>query len=236
LNQAQGLQDLIRTIQRLNLSHFPAAWIERGEAIGEGETFWVERCRIVGHGKHTIEKQTTGKQVAVKHLKVGRWDSESPEYRRRLNSLLLELRIMDHGPLKSHPNILTLIGYGWNADEGGILPYILVDYCANGNVRQYLTEKKASAINNGTERTLSPKLKEMLIADVAAGIDVLHTAGIIHGDVKLENVLVVDSDQRYDSPMAKLCDFGHSIIIGLEPDIQKPISYNGTRRYVHCQS
>jgi serine/threonine protein kinase len=95
----------------------------------------VERWRIASHGK----------LVAVKHLKVGRRETGSLEYLRRLDSLLLELHIMDHGPLKSHPNILTLIGYGWNTDEGGLLPYILVHYCANGNLRQYLTAKNTLA-------------------------------------------------------------------------------------------
>jgi serine/threonine protein kinase len=72
----------------------------------------------------------------------------------------------------------------------------------------------------------------MLIADVAAGIHALHTVGIIHGDIKLENVLVVDSERRSVSPMAKLCDFGHSIVMGLEPKTKQCIAFNGTRRHV----
>jgi serine/threonine protein kinase len=210
----QGVRDVIRTVKSLDIPRFHYSQIQRGRSVGEGETFWVEQCQV------------DGKAVAVKHLKVGRCESGRPEFLRRVESLLLELRIMHHNPLKSHPNILTLIGYGWNTDGGGILPYILVDYCANGNARQYLRAKRVPPIH-----------KELMIADVAAGIHALHTTGIVHGDVKLENVLVFDGvqDTRRSHPLAKLCDFGHSIVIGLGLESQEPAFFGGTSRYVHLQ-
>ncbi|PVH93643.1 hypothetical protein DM02DRAFT_502175, partial [Periconia macrospinosa] len=199
-----GLEDVIRTVQSLSLRHFPHYKIGRGESVGEGETFWVEHCNV------------DGRAVAVKHLKVGFRQPGSPEFLRRVNSLLLELRIMHHGPLKSHPNILTLIGYGWNTEGGSILPYMLVEYCANGNLRQYLVDNKP----------VVPRCKELLIADVASGIHALHTAGIIHGDVKLDNVLVFDSNERRISPVAKICDFGHSVLVGILSRYNAPEVFN----------
>lgn len=211
--QVQGLEDVTRTVQSLDLRRFPYAKIHRGESIGEGETFWVEKC--------TVDERV----VAVKHLKVGRRESESPEFLRRVNSLLLELRIMHHSPLKSHPNILNLVGYGWNSEGGSILPYILVEHSAHGNLRHYLTKTCVSPIH-----------KEILIADIAAGIHALHVAGIVHGDVKLDNALVFKSEKRLDSPMAKLCDFGHSIVVGLGSESQKPTAFSGTSRYVFASN
>jgi len=208
--QSQGLQDVIRTVQRLNLPVIPASKIERGEIVGEGETFWVE------HGNHE------GTAVAIKQLKVADNQADPQEFLRRIDSLLLELQIMRHGPLKSHPNILDLVGYGWNTEGRAILPYIVVEYSGYGTLRGYLRGIRGIELLD----------KEMFIADIIAGIYALHTTGIVHGDIKLDNVLVFFSNERSKYPMAKICDFGHSIVEGMEEDARKIAIYRGTSRYV----
>jgi serine/threonine protein kinase len=60
-------------------------------------------------------------------------------------------------------------------------------------------------------------VKIELLLDVLDGLKSLHTEGIAHCDLKLENVLVFRSDpeQQNESPFrsrAKLCDFGFAII------------------------
>jgi hypothetical protein len=57
--QSQGLEDVIRTVQRLDLRTIPFSKIGRREIVGEWETFWVM------HGNFD------GTAVAVKQLKVG---------------------------------------------------------------------------------------------------------------------------------------------------------------------
>lgn len=44
--------------------------------------------------------------------------------------------------------------------------------------------------------------------EVATGIDALHAHGIIHSDIKLENILVFTDNEAH----AKIADFGHSIL------------------------
>lgn len=68
------------------------------------------------------------------------------------------------------------------------------------------------------------------MADIASAIQALHTTGIIHGDVKLENVLVSDFDDRRRCPMARICDFGHSIVKDREEEEQIESNYRGTAR------
>ncbi|KAG5746529.1 hypothetical protein H9Q70_010782 [Fusarium xylarioides] len=63
----------------------------------------VERC---------VDK--TGKVFAVKHLKVSSQVNDHT-FRQRLQSVIFEVQIMKHAPLKVHPNILTAFGY--NAPE-----------------------------------------------------------------------------------------------------------------------
>ena len=210
--EIQGLQDIIKTVQTLNLDFYPQSEIERGESIGEGETFWVERCKA------------QGKVMAIKRLKISSDSRE--EFIRRIQSLLLELQIMHHGPLKNHPNILTLLGYGWNTSGASILPYILVDYCLGGNLRQYLVMNKSPL---GPQRDVLRR-KELFMADIAAGIQALHTTGIVHGDVKLENVLISGFDDLRGCPIARVCDFGHSIVQVSEEDTKGSGRYRGTAR------
>lgn len=57
---------------------------------------------------------------------------------------------------------------------------------------------------------LSVTEKSKLCDGVVIGLAVLHASGVIHGDVKLENVLVFASDEG--EIVAKLSDFGHSIL------------------------
>lgn len=208
--QSQGLEDVIRTVRRLDPQIIHSRELKRGEIVGEGGTFWVEHCSFEGTA------------VAVKRLKVESRETESKEFLRRVDSLLLELQIMHHDPLRSHPNILNLMGCGWDTDRGAVLPYMVVEYSGYGTLREYLRGRHKTTLLD----------QEMFIADVAAGIHALHTTGVIHGDIKLDNVLVFYSNERSNCPIAKIADFGHSILEGKDEDTEKTGIYTGTTRYV----
>ena len=56
-------------------------------------------------------------------------------------------------------------------------------------------------------------LKHLLCLDIARGLSSLHQAGLVHGDVKAENVLVCSSpSRRY---LAKISDFGFSVVVSI---------------------
>lgn len=46
-----------------------------------------------------------------------------------------------------------------------------------------------------------------LATDIAHGLSFLHKYGVVHGDVKLNNILIFEDPYR-----AKLADFGHSVL------------------------
>jgi len=198
-----GLGDVLATVEKLQLERCRYDDLVRQEQLGEGETFWVEKCE---------HKQ---KVFALKHLKLGADAPDSAAFYRRLNSVLLELRIMHHQPLRNHPNILSLLAYGWNTQKQSILPYILVEYSPFGTLREYVKGKKLSMLT-----------KEILMSDVASGLYALHSTGIIHGDVKLDNVLVFPCE-RPAAAIAKISDFGHSIVLTM--DMGTSLRYSGTQ-------
>ncbi len=181
---AKGLDQLLRTIQQLGLRCYSFDELKHEAVVGEGESFRVEKC--------LYNKEV----VAVKHVKLGQNDYH------RLQSVLLEIQIMRHGPLRNHPNILSALGYGWKEYGERLLPYVVVDYAEHGSLREWLRKTKTD-----------PKIKFKLAGDIATGLKALHVCDIVHGDLKLDNILVVPSPGRGIRVVAKLCDFGHSIIL-----------------------
>lgn len=123
---------------------------------------------------------------------------------------------MRHTHVATNPNILSLLAYGWKQEHSTILPYILVDYSPHGTLRNFMLRN--------TEMPLYQRKR--LVLDVAAGLDELHLTGIIHGDVKLDNVLVFDRcDDSQAENLAKICDFGHSLLLNSD---ENNLVYRGT--------
>jgi len=120
----------------------------------------------------------------------------------------LELRILLHAPVRKHCNIVDIVSIGWTRLaplKPSLLPIIYVEFAPNGTLAQYLE-------NN----TLDSAVKNSLTQDIARGLQVLHSCGITHGDLKMDNVLIFprsDSDGPYPvTVQAKLSDFGCSVL------------------------
>jgi serine/threonine-protein kinase len=88
-----------------------------------------------------------------------------------------------------HPNVVGVHAAG-NAD--GLLYYVM-DEVQGESLRQRLTR----------ERRLDPAAVSRIVADVAAALDAAGRAGVVHRDVKPENVLLDEATGR-----AMLADFG----------------------------
>ena len=186
----QSLGDVHRIVQKLRLTKYEYNDLEESAIIGEGESFLVKRCTY------------RGGTIAVKHIKTQTTEGDEGKFQRRLATILLEISIMHHAPLRHHPNILALLGYGWTTSGESLLPYMVVEYGMHGSLRSYMKD-----------HIDLPLLSKVILAgDVAAGLMALHTCQIIHGDLKLDNVVVFTSWDRPSGTIAKICDYGHSIL------------------------
>jgi serine/threonine protein kinase len=203
------LEGVLSIVKKLKLRQCQFSEIEELEGkVGEGETFVVDRCKL------------DGKVVAVKHIKLGDFNVDQRAFHRRLQSVVREISIMHHQPLAQHPHILLLLGYGWKLEGSSPLPYIVVEYGIGGDLRSYLQDRPKSSL----------KAKILHCADVACGLMALHQCGIVHGDLKLNNVIIFKSWDRPSGTVAKLCDFGHSIMLAVENPSQ--LRYVGTTLWV----
>jgi len=86
-----------------------------------------------------------------------------------------------------HPNVVTVYD---SADERG-LPYMVMEHVSGRTLRDVLDEKGR----------LSPTATAELLAGVAAALDHAHANGVVHLDVKPENVLL-------GADTVKVADFG----------------------------
>lgn len=159
-----------------------------GAPLGTGAAFSVERKEAKGE-----------KLVAVKHVlkRDDRPNDNStpvPDSKAILDAVLLELRVLLHLNSLQHRNVVRLLAYGW--DEGP-LPYLVLEYADLGSLRQFLQASPQSW-----------EEKHRTVVGLASALEMLHACEVIHGDIKLENILVFSSRKRgFD---AKLADFGLS--------------------------
>ncbi|KAJ4484152.1 hypothetical protein C8J55DRAFT_559276 [Lentinula edodes] len=140
-------------------------------------------------------------------LKFTRYHTDTHRTASNWKHLLSEVRALLHEPIRYHPNIVRLLGISWGATDGmrSNFPALVLELSELGTLAHLQMNESES---------LSFNIKKKLCWDVAKGISILHACGVVHGDLKHENVLVYpnrDSDATVKY-VAKISDFGGSVM------------------------
>ena len=100
----------------------------------------------------------------------------------------------------NYPNVVKIYDFIENPIT------IVMEYCAKGSLRNIIDKKIY----------LPPLYKIFLIYSICDGLGYIHSKGIIHGDLKCDNILLSDEVKYYIGnkfyPIPKLADFGLSQI------------------------
>jgi serine/threonine protein kinase len=129
-----------------------------------------------------------------------------------MNSAMMEIYAFIHSPLRKHAHVVRLLGLAWRGGN----PFDIT-YCLPVLVVEYAERRDLASLHE--KELLSSELKQSLCLDISLGLDILHRCGIMHGDVKTENILVFpDSQKTY---IAKVADFGFSVVEILEICLSK---------------
>ncbi|RMJ19380.1 hypothetical protein CDV36_001012 [Fusarium kuroshium] len=143
-------------------------------------------------------------------VKIPRPDSNlnSPRSRQLWSAMAMELQILRNDFIHSHPNIVQLLGVCWKSVQDDVLMPSFVLEAAEMDLDKYLTDPKP----------VDYRKMLGLAVDIVTGVRALHEVGIIHGDIKPENVLIFKDPQL--TYIAKIADFGSSL---LRSDLKAPV-------------
>jgi eukaryotic-like serine/threonine-protein kinase len=92
----------------------------------------------------------------------------------------------------SHPNVVAMFDQGFDQTEGAEAVYLTMEYVPGRTLRQHLRDVGR----------LSPIDALELLDPILRALSAAHQAGLVHRDVKPENVLISDSGE------VKVADFG----------------------------
>ena len=143
-----------------------------------------------------------GTRVAIKIIKKMDLTGEDMGLIRR------EIEILK---LCQHPNIILLHDIFENTEY----IYIVMELMRGGDLYAFI-EKHDHKIGEGRARTI--------IHSLATALFYLHSYGIIHRDIKLENLVMVDESEESD---VKIVDFGLSKLVGSDEHCTEPYGTYG---------
>lgn len=96
------------------------------------------------------------------------------------------------GRIVRHPNLASTIGHGLTEDG---VPFLVMKHVQGDPLGRLIQRAGVSSLRRGVR----------IVQQVLAALDAMHRAGIVHGDVKSDNVLVAPDGDR---DLVTLIDFG----------------------------
>jgi len=143
----------------------------------------LENVQQIGGGNFgQVSKGTYfGTEVAIKQL-LDVDDKDMHKYIEREMATLRDMR---------HPNVVQFMGLSRKVTD----VFIITEYISGGDLRKILKDET---------KELSWLLRSRIATDVAYAMTFLHSKGLIHRDLKSNNLLVSDNWK------VKVCDFGFS--------------------------
>ncbi|KAL8633090.1 hypothetical protein Q9189_001168 [Teloschistes chrysophthalmus] len=157
-------------------------------------------------------------KCVVKHLRTD-------QRRNDVHHAYREISRLCHPSLQRHPHIVSLISWGISLDalesvslDSLAMPLLILEraYC---DLAQFI---RSEDYDIASYEFLCDRCLE-----VGRGLAAVHSAGLIHGDLKLENILLFQKGGLSETIwIAKLCDFGSAVPIS--SDAREPSKYLGS--------
>ncbi|MFG2050053.1 Stk1 family PASTA domain-containing Ser/Thr kinase [Micromonospora sp. NPDC048935] len=180
------------------------------------------RGRVARGGMATVYTATDERlerTVAVKIIHP----TQAPEARARIANFVA--RFTDEAKTiarLTHPNVVAVYDQGTHAG----LPYLVMEYVRGRTLRDVLAER----------RRLNPDEALAIIEQMLAAIAAAHRSGLVHRDVKPENVLVAEAPtggvaNLVDS-VVKVADFGLARAVEASADEEQGNQLMATVAYV----
>jgi len=161
-----------------------------------------------------------GAVYAVHHEGIGKRAALKVMHRRLLTDasierILLEARVVNQ---VGHPNIVDIFETG-TLDDGR--PYILMERLDGVPLSSHALDGK-----------LLPDRVIGILLQICDALIAAHAAGIVHRDLKLDNVFLLDNPEDPGTPRVKLLDWGIAKVISQDPRTTLEGQLVGTPQYL----
>ncbi|KAK9424979.1 putative Kinase-like protein [Seiridium unicorne] len=115
----------------------------------------------------------------------------------------------DSSPIRNYPNIVKVLGVCFDVQyhEQSVAPVLVFEKATHDDLASFMVTEKGCWLSVTNRLTI--------IVDIAAALSITHSAGIIHGDVKPENILVYEEDGAI---IPRLAELGFSSVSSQNPD------------------
>eukprot|EP00993_Chasmostoma_nieuportense_P001838 NODE_2684_length_1120_cov_32.365559_g2562_i0.p1 GENE.NODE_2684_length_1120_cov_32.365559_g2562_i0~~NODE_2684_length_1120_cov_32.365559_g2562_i0.p1 ORF type:complete len:340 (-),score=93.96 NODE_2684_length_1120_cov_32.365559_g2562_i0:100-1053(-) len=154
-----------------------------------GQTW--SKVRILGQGAFGTVYLARNEYSYFAAVKYMSFTLNTPGLDGRLERLKKEIATMTH--LGPHPNVVQLFkSYRTECNVS-----LAMEYCPMGSLRAYYLHHGA----------LNPFLAKKRLSDILHGLNHLHGQGIIHRDLKCDNIMLANDET------AKLGDFGAATVV-----------------------
>jgi HAMP domain-containing protein/predicted Ser/Thr protein kinase len=177
--RGRGVDPTLRGVPPTGAEGFPAS----GPAVGHLFAHRYEIRGLVGRGGmgavYRARDRELDEEVALKVLDAEAADAAAEQQLRREIKLARTI---------THPNVVRAYDFG----EAEGVRFFTMEYVAGATLRELLDE--------GGRLALTPALQ--IAKQVCRGLGAVHRAGIVHGDLKPANIVVMTGG------VAKLTDFG----------------------------
>merc|ERR1711935_783353 len=160
-------------------------------------------CKVIGHGAFSTVRSalrnTDGAKVAIKS--ISKFDAlRARRLRRPKGSKHMdEWEIMKL--LRNNQHVLTLYDVFETEEE----IHLVTEFCRGGELFDAIKRKSTQRSSFRRGRFSEPQAARITNQILNALLE-LHALGIVHRDIKAENILILNSDES--DIKVKLCDFG----------------------------
>ncbi|HUH05475.1 MAG TPA: protein kinase [Kofleriaceae bacterium] len=184
-----------------------------GEVVGRviADKFRIRRCVGLGASGavYQADQIALGRTVAVKLLRPEL--ASDPKLLARFHDEALAASRLNH------PNTVSIIDYGQTPD--GLL-YLVMEFLRGKTLTQLVRESFPLPVARIAD----------IVGQVLAGLEEAHAAGVIHADLKADNIIVERRRGEWD--LAKVLDFGVARIIGVTQKDASDKTICGTPEYM----
>lgn len=146
---------------------------------------------------------STQREVAVKTFHKAKYFQQGNEHLAK--AMENELHVLKHLQQYSHPTIANIL----DVVDDPTSVRAMLEYCGGGSLKR-LMAKKGVGSNMCRSFGLELPMCHSIAFQIATALAFIHGLGVVHRDLKPDNVLFVDDAHE----RVKLCDFGFAVACG----------------------